>query len=92
MQTATAMTEVELRRLNWRCRRGLLELDIVLQRFAEHHLATLDPEELVAFDSLLDYPDNAFLDVVTARVQAASPDICESMAMQRLLAKLRNDN
>lgn len=92
MQTAHNMTDIELRRLSWRCRRGLLELDIVLQRFAEHQLATLDAEELSAFDSLLDYPDNAFLDVVTARIEAASAGIRETMAMQRLLAKLRNEN
>lgn len=91
MQTTSAMTEIELRRLSWRCRRGLLELDIVLQRFAEQHLATLDAEELAAFDSLLDYPDNAFLDVVTTRIEAASAGIRETRAMQRLLAKLRNE-
>lgn len=91
MQTTSAMTEIELRRLSWRCRRGLLELDIVLQCFAEHHLATLDTEELAAFDSLLDYSDNAFLDVVTARIEVASAGIRETRAMQRLLAKLRNE-
>ncbi|MBA3695568.1 MAG: succinate dehydrogenase assembly factor 2 [Methylotenera sp.] len=85
------MTELEIRRLSWRCRRGLLELDIVLQRFAEYHLATLDADELAAFDSLLDSPDNAFLDVVTNRIEAASAGIRETMAMQRLLAKLRNN-
>ncbi len=91
MPTASTMTDIELRRLSWRCRRGLLELDIVLQRFAEHHLATLDAEELAAFDSLLDYPDNAFLDVVTARIEATSAGLRETIAMQRLLAKLRNN-
>jgi antitoxin CptB len=85
------MTEVELRRLSWRCRRGLLELDIVLQRFAESHLATLDADELAAFDSLLDYPDNTLLDVVTARMEAVSAGLRETKAMQRLLAKLRNN-
>lgn len=91
MQTSHTMTELEIRRLSWRCRRGLLELDIVLQRFAENHLANLDADELAAFDSLLDYPDNAFLDVVTARIEAASAGIHETDAMQRLLAKLRNN-
>lgn len=85
------MTEVELRRLSWRCRRGLLELDIVLQRFAESHLVTLDADELAAFDSLLDYPDNTLLDVVTGRMEAVSAGLRETKAMQRLLAKLRNN-
>lgn len=91
MRTSHTMTEVELRRLRWRCRRGLLELDIVLQRFAENHLPTLDADELAAFDSLLDYPDNTLLDVVTERMEAVSAGLRETKAMQRLLAKLRNN-
>ena len=91
MLSTSNMTETEIRRLSWRCRRGLLELDIVLQRFAEHHLATLSAEELAAFDSLLDYPDNAFLDVVTARIEVTSAGHRETKAMQRLLANLRNN-
>lgn len=87
---AIHMTEIEQKRLSWRCRRGLLELDIVLQRFAESHLAALTKEELIAFDALLDCPDNIFLDVVTARMTAGSAGIADSKAMQSLLAKLRN--
>jgi antitoxin CptB len=83
-----SMTEVELRRLSWRCRRGMLELDIVLQRFAEHQLMSLDVAELSAFDVLLDFPDNEFLDVVTDK---SSVDAAISTpAMQRLITKLRS--
>ena len=85
---AQPMTEVELRRLSWRCRRGMLELDIVLQRFAEHQLMSLDVAELSAFDILLDFPDNEFLDVVTDK---SSVDAAISTpAMQRLISKLRS--
>jgi antitoxin CptB len=85
---AQSMTDVELRRLSWRCRRGMLELDIVLQRFAEHQLMSLDVAELSAFDILLDFPDNEFLDVVTDK---SSLDAAISTpAMQRLITKLRS--
>ncbi len=60
-----ALTAEETRRLAWRFRRGLLELDIVLQRFSERYLPTLTQSELVALDQLLDLPDNEFLDAVT---------------------------
>ena len=52
MVTQYTMTEVEVKRLGWRCRRGLLELDIVLQRFSANHLAELSNDELVVFDIL----------------------------------------
>jgi antitoxin CptB len=82
------LSEVELRRLSWRCRRGMLELDIVLQRFAEQQLMTLDLAELSAFDVLLDFPDNEFLDVVTDKLHVDAA--INTPAMQRLMSKLRN--
>jgi antitoxin CptB len=57
----------ELERVRWRCRRGLLELDIVLGRFVDKHYAGLNDEQQVAFDVLLDLPDNVLWDMVTGR-------------------------
>jgi len=93
MSIAENMTAEEVRRLSWRCRRGLLELDIVLQRFSENHLATLSTEELLAFDSLLDLPDNEFLDVVTSRINFSKVEVLatknlDAQAMKSVLAKL----
>lgn len=93
MSIAKNMTAEEVRRLSWRCRRGLLELDIVLQRFSENHLATLSIEELLAFDSLLDLPDNEFLDVVTSRISFSKVEVLvaknlDAMAMKAVLVKL----
>lgn len=44
-------------RLRWRCRRGMLELDLLLTRFVEQHYETLEPAERIAFDRLLETPD-----------------------------------
>jgi len=57
----------ELERARWRCRRGLLELDIVLQRFMDQHYVQLDAAGLQQFDTLLDLPDNDLWDMITAR-------------------------
>ena len=56
--------DAEFRRLTWRCRRGLLELDILLQRFMTTHFYSLSNEELAAFDVLLELPDNEFLTIL----------------------------
>ena len=50
----------EARRLAWRCRRGLLELDLVLQRFVALEFTNLSCQELSALDALLALPDNDF--------------------------------
>jgi antitoxin CptB len=50
-------------RLHWKCRRGLLELDIVLQRF----IPTLKDEDLQPLHTLLELPDNDLWDIISGR-------------------------
>jgi len=57
----------ELDRVRWRCRRGMLELDIVLQRFVDKYYAQLSENELQQFDTLLNLPDNDLWDMITAK-------------------------
>ena len=57
----------ELERARWRCRRGLLELDIVLQRFMDKHYTQLSETKLQQFATLLDLPDNDLWDMITTR-------------------------
>ena len=73
----------ELERLRWRCRRGLLELDIILKKFVELDYAGLDMSQRVAFDALLDLPDTVLWDMVSGRIEAVEVD------QQALLEKIR---
>ena len=57
------MERVARDRLYWKCRRGLLELDIVLQRF----IPTLKDEDMQPLVDLLDLPDNDLLDIIMGR-------------------------
>lgn len=47
----------EKARLTWHCRRGMLELDLILQSFLEKRLDQLTEKEIKAFDSLLSNTD-----------------------------------
>jgi len=51
-------------RLKWKCRRGLLELDLVLLDFVEKHLQEKD---LIALNDLLDLEDNDLWEIVSGR-------------------------
>jgi succinate dehydrogenase flavin-adding protein (antitoxin of CptAB toxin-antitoxin module) len=51
-------------RLEWKCRRGLLELDLVLQGFLQGKFTEEDAETL---NELLDLPDNDLWDIVSGR-------------------------
>lgn len=44
-------------KLTWHCRRGMLELDLILQRFLTHQLETLTPSQLELFERLLTAQD-----------------------------------
>jgi len=44
-------------KLIWNCRRGMLELDLVLAQFIEQHMKHLNDQQLCVFERLLNYPD-----------------------------------
>jgi antitoxin CptB len=56
-----------LERVRWRCRRGLLELDIVLRRFIDQRYPLMTNAQRVIFDELLDLPDTELWDVITGK-------------------------
>ncbi len=64
MINAENIKEAEQRRLAWRCRRGMLELDIVLQRFVEQYFNELTMPELQAFDEMLAMTDKELWQVL----------------------------
>ncbi len=72
-------------RIRWHCRRGLLELDILLARFVQRHLDRMDGRELAAFSNLLERPDNDLLDLVMGHAE------CDDPACEPILALLRQN-
>ena len=57
MRGASCSAEAALRRTLWRCRRGMKELDLLLERFARGPLRQATPPERAGFEELLDLPD-----------------------------------
>ncbi len=63
------MDGTTLSRLRWRCRRGMRELDVVLQRYLEQRYVAAPAEEQAAFELLLEEQDPVLLDYLTGREQ-----------------------
>lgn len=61
MSTAGRAPQEELQRLRWQCRRGLLELDLLLKWFVDRRYAALSEPEREAFRRLLAQPDPVLL-------------------------------
>ncbi|HLW04964.1 MAG TPA: citrate synthase [Azoarcus sp.] len=55
-------------RIRWQCRRALLELDLVLERFLERHFARLEDEQLADFEDLLHCEDHPLWAMVNGSV------------------------
>lgn len=70
-------------RLRWRCRRGLLELDLVFKGFLESHLDQLTPDQRAALATLLDLPDHDLLDLVMGRTETNDPQCAQIVALLR---------
>ena len=58
-----------LNRLKWRCRRGLLENDLFIERFFHTHAHRLTPALADGLTALTELPDNDLLDLFLARTQ-----------------------
>jgi antitoxin CptB len=56
-----------LSKLKWRCRRGLLENDLFVERFFARHEATLTENQMQGLLALMDLSDNDLLDLLLAR-------------------------
>jgi antitoxin CptB len=71
------MTRVEQEKLKWKCRRGLLELDIVLERYLKG--GDVDPR----LSELLDMPDNDLWDIVAGRSEEYQSHLKDVVARLR---------
>ena len=58
---------IRRRRLRWRCRRGMLENDLIMTRFLDRYETTLSDLDVQAVDTLMDLSDNALLDLILGR-------------------------
>ena len=79
--------ERELSKLRWRCRRGLLENDLFIERFFERYAGQLTARHASALSDLMDLADNDLLDLLLQRKSPEgkldTKDIGEVLAMLR---------
>jgi len=62
-------------KLRWRCRRGMRELDAVLQSFVDVQLAGLGEAEIACFERILELPDPELLAYLSGRSVPADAEI-----------------
>jgi len=76
-------SEADKNRLRWRSRRGLLELDLVFERFLEHDFDQMSAADLDIYQDLLMLPDNDLLDLVDGKTDTDEPRFIPLVARLR---------
>ena len=79
--------ERALSKLRWRCRRGLLENDLFIERFFQRHESRLTVGQARAMYVLMELSDNDLLDLLLDR-KPATEDL-DQEDVQQLLRLLR---
>ncbi|MFO6419746.1 succinate dehydrogenase assembly factor 2 [Hylemonella sp. W303a] len=59
--------ERSLSKLKWRCRRGLLENDLFIERFFQQHESSLTVRQAAGLSALMELSDNDLLDLNLGR-------------------------
>lgn len=81
------LDERELSRLHWRCRRGLLENDLFIERFFTRFEPQLTQRHAISLLALMDLADNDLLDLLLRRCEPKAPldteEVCEVLSMLR---------
>jgi antitoxin CptB len=67
MSESTLLDERQLSKLKWRCRRGLLENDLFVERFFARHASDLTVHQATGLEILMDLSDNDLLDLLLGR-------------------------
>lgn len=69
--------------LRWRCRRGMRELDVLLERYLRERYPCASAAEQQAFEALLDLPDPQLFAYLMRRETPADPgwvDVLDKLA------------
>jgi succinate dehydrogenase flavin-adding protein (antitoxin of CptAB toxin-antitoxin module) len=71
------LDERGLSKLRWRCRRGLLENDLLIEQFFDRHADSLTVRQAQALGALMDLADNDLLDLLLRRKEEAEFPLAE---------------
>jgi len=87
MTMTERLDERALSKLRWRCRRGLLENDLFIERFFRQYEETITTRQATGLLLLMDLADNDLLDLLLGRTQPQAPQ--DTPEVHEVLAQLR---
>ena len=70
-------------KIKWNCRRGMLELDLILQPFIAQHLENLSLSQIKALEQLLEFSDPELYAVLLENAQVNDMELDEIVKLVR---------
>jgi antitoxin CptB len=67
-QSSASLRAQEISKLRWRCRRGMLENDLLITRYLDENEALLSEVDIAALYELMQLSDNELWDVLSGRI------------------------
>jgi antitoxin CptB len=90
----TLIDERALSKLRWRCRRGLLENDLFIERFFASRQDGITTHQAAGLGALMDLADNDLLDLLLRRTEPEGElqrdDVNEVLALMRATTSTRD--
>ncbi len=86
-EVTSMIDERALSKLRWRCRRGLLENDLFIERFFNRHPEGVTTSQADGLTALMDLADNDLLDLMLRRKEPSGE--IDTAAVRGVLADLR---
>ncbi|MCX7116797.1 MAG: succinate dehydrogenase assembly factor 2 [Legionellales bacterium] len=77
------ISSVRLAKINWQCRRGMLELDLLCLKFVKYHIHSLTEVQLQAFEQLLEQSDPLLLSYLMGHETVHEKELVEIVAFIR---------
>ena len=81
------MISTQTAKLKWQCRRGMLELDLLLEAFIPY-LSKLSTRQLASFEKLLSVPDPMLYDWLMSKDSPKEKELIEIVTLIQLHANL----
>jgi antitoxin CptB len=77
------LTKTEKARIAWHCRRGMLELDLILQKFFEECIDKLDAQQIASFNELLSATDPELFAWFMGHEEPTTPELVKIVSFIR---------
>jgi antitoxin CptB len=73
----------EMARLRWLCRRGMKELDLLMQKYLDHSYPGASQADQQAFEAILQMQDPQLYDMILGRFESEDKDIARVIGILR---------